>query len=141
GEEDDVALAIRSMPRKGVRRLPVMNSRVYERIRGMVTNKLVLRLLESCLAYNSPKVGIQVACKQPARSIMISRMPVIDPNEDCGTASYLMREFGTGGFAVADSRGLLGIITERDIVRRVYKREGISFFSELFLSRSQTLYA
>jgi len=69
----------------------------------------------------------------------MSPMPLIDPKEDCGTAAYLMRELGTGGFAVADSRGLLGIITERDLIKRVYDTEGISFFTNLF-SRAQTIY-
>ena len=139
-EDDDVGLAIRSMSTRGVRRLPVVGTKESERVKGMVTNKMVLRLLESCLASNIGRIGINVTCKQPTKSIMISPMPTIDPNEDCGTASYLMRELGTGGFAVADSRGLLGIITERDIVRRIYKRKGISFFSELLTSRSQKLY-
>ena len=139
-EDDTVDLAIRLMSRKGVRRLPIMDSKRNERIKGMVTNKMILRLVESCLAYKGTTMGIDVACRQPVKSIMMAPMPIIDPNEDCGTAAYLMREIGTGGFAVADSRGLLGIITERDLIRRVCKREGISFFSELLLSNSQTMY-
>ncbi|MDG6994588.1 MAG: CBS domain-containing protein [Nitrososphaerota archaeon] len=139
-EDDPVDLAIHLMSRKGIRRLPVMDSR-NDRIKGMLTNKMILRLIESCLAFKGTAAGIDFALKQPVRSITMSPMPVIDPNEDCGTAAYLIREIGTGGFAVADSRGLLGIITERDLVRRVYKREGISFFSKLFLSNRQTMYA
>jgi CBS domain-containing protein len=50
-----------------------------------------------------------------------------------------MRELGTGGFAVVDNRGLLGVITERDLVKRMYDRKGLSFFSELFLKNRSLL--
>jgi CBS domain-containing protein len=44
-----------------------------------------------------------------------------------------MRELGTGGFAVVDSPGLVGIITEWDLVNRLYDAKGLAFFSEMFL--------
>lgn len=105
----------------------------------MVTNIMILRYLESIIAYNMRDLNAAMA--RPVKAIMISPMPLIDPKEDCGNALYLMRELGTGGFAVVDSRGLLGVITERDLVKRVHDRKGLSFFSELFLQDKRLISA
>jgi len=133
-EKDPIYSAMKLMAKKGVRRLPVITSaksaETGAAVLGMITNKMVLRYLESIISYET--LDVKQAIKQPVRTVMASTMPLIDPREDCGNAAYLMREMGTGGFAVVDSRGLVGVITERDLISRVYKKEGLSFFSELF---------
>jgi len=133
-EMDSIISAMILMSREKVRRLPVVKSQKNEEgdisVQGMVTNKMILRYLESIISYEM--LDMARAIKQPVKTVMQSPMPLIDPKEDCGNAAYLMRELGTGGFAVVDSRGLVGVITERDLVRRIYEREGPSFFSELF---------
>jgi CBS domain-containing protein len=133
-ERDSILSAMVSMREEKVRRLPVVrtpkNGVAGISIQGMVTNKMILRYLESIISYEMLDVGH--AIKQPVRTVMQSPMPLIDPKEDCGNAAYLMRELGTGGFAVVDSRGLVGVITERDLIRRIYEKKGYSFFSELF---------
>ena len=130
------ALALMSINR--VRRLPVIDPK-SKSVLGMVTNKMLVRYFESSIAYSTLRSGIDSSYRQPVRTIMMSPMPVFDPKEDCGTAAYMMRELGTGGFAVTDSQGLLGILTERDLIRRIYMKYGISFFSNLF-SKAQTIY-
>lgn len=130
-ENDSIWTAVDIMAEKKVRRLPVVSARKKDHVAGMLTNKMILRYLESVIAYNIQDVN--AALTMPVTSAPIASMPLIDPMEDCGNALYLMRELGTGGFAVLDSRGLLGVITERDLVRRIYIDKGLSFFSELFL--------
>jgi CBS domain-containing protein len=133
-ERDSILSAISLMSKEKVRRLPVVspkkNGEGDTAVHGMVTNKMILRYLESILSYEMLDIGHGI--KQPVKTVMQTPMPLIDPKEDCGNAAYLMRELGTGGFAVVDSRGLVGVITERDLIRRIYEREGPSFFSELF---------
>ena len=133
-EGDSILSAMTSMRDEKVRRLPVVrspkNGVVGISVRGMVTNKMILRYLESMISYDM--LDVSHAVKQPVKTVMQSPMPLIDPKEDCGNAAYLMRELGTGGFAVVDSRGLVGVITERDLIRRIYEKNGDSFFSELF---------
>ncbi len=133
-ERDSILSAMTSMREEKVRRLPVVRSPKNGvggiSVRGMVTNKMILRYLESMISYDM--LDVSLAIKQPVKTVMQSPMPLIDPKEDCGNAAYLMRELGTGGFAVVDSRGLVGVITERDLIRRIYEKKGYSFFSELF---------
>jgi CBS domain-containing protein len=140
-DNDTIYSALDLLSRNQIRRLPVISSKKDGRVEGMVTNKMIFRFFESVLAYNYPKVGIDSAYEQPVKTIMMSPMPLTDPNEDCGTVAYLMRELGTGGFAVGDSRGLVGLITERDLVKRIYDKKGISFFSDLFFSKPRAIYA
>ena len=133
-ERDTIFSAMVLMSREKVRRLPVVShlnrDETGSSLRGMVTNKMILRYLESIISYEM--LDMAQAIKQPVRILMQFPMAMIDPKEDCGNAAYLMRDLGTGGFAVVDSRGLVGVITERDLVRRVYEKEGLSFFTELF---------
>jgi CBS domain-containing protein len=128
---DSISSAVSLMSQKKVRRLPVVSGVANLRVDGMVTNKMILRYLESIIACNIQDVNAAVA--MPVLSAMVANMPSIDPKEDCGNVLYLMRELGTGGFAVVDSRGLLGIITERDLVKRIYDAKGLAYFSEMFL--------
>jgi len=133
-ERNSIYSAMELMAREGVRRLPVVamtrNRDSGEAVLGMVTNKMILRYLESVISYNM--VDMEKGVIQPVKTVMHPSMPSIDPKEDCGNAAYLMRELGTGGFAVIDSRELVGVITERDLVRRIYEKEGLSFFTDLF---------
>jgi CBS domain-containing protein len=129
-ELDSISSAVNLMSERMVRRLPVVSGE-DQRTVGMITNKMILRYIESVIAYNIRDINVAIA--MPLTSIMAAKMPLIDPKEDCGNALYLMRELGTGGFAVVDSRGLLGIITERDLVKRIYDEKGLYFFSQLFL--------
>lgn len=139
GENDHIFTAMTLMSRERIRRLPVVartrNNESGESLVGMVTNKMILRYLESVLAYGMLDLGNAIL--QPVRTIMNSSIPTIDPKEDCGNAAYLIRELGTGGFAVLDSRELVGTITERDLVKRIYERKGLSFFSQLFRMGNQ----
>lgn len=127
-KDDPISRAVNLMSKNRVRRLPVVTN---GRVEGMITNKMILRFLEGVVAYGM--LNEIAALSQPVKTVMASTMPLIDPKEDCGNALYLMRELGTGGFAVVDSRGLLGVITERDLVKRIYDKKGLDFFSELFL--------
>ncbi len=136
GALDPISSAVNIMTEWKVRRLPVVSGKNH-RIEGMVTNKGILRYLESIVAYNVRDISAALA--MPVMSAMITRMPQIDPKEDCGNVLYFMRELGTGGFAVVDSQGLLGVITERDLVKRIYDKKGISFFSELFLQDKRAI--
>jgi CBS domain-containing protein len=91
------------------------------------------------IAYNIH--NLDEALEMPVMTANIARLPLIDPREDCGNALYLMRELGTGGFAVVDSSGIIGIITERDLVKGIYGKKGIGFFSDLFLKSRETILA
>ena len=133
-----ISSALALMASNRVRRLPVVDPK-SKSVQGMVTNKMLVRYFESSVAYGSLRTGIEASHRQPVGMIMMSPMPLLDPKEDCGTAAYMMREVGTGGFAIADSRGLLGILTERDLIKRIHDRSGVSFFSSLF-AKAQAIY-
>jgi CBS domain-containing protein len=138
-EADTIYSAASLMSKRKVRRLPVISSKGWSHFGGMITNKMIIRLVESCASYRNLGFGMEAAARQFVRASAI-QMPLIDPREDCGTAAYMMRELGTGGFAVADSRGLLGVITERDLIKRICDREGISFFSDLLSAKAPSIY-
>lgn len=133
-QSDPIHSAMTLMSSEKVRRLPVTsatrNKVSGEAFVGIITNKMILRYLESIISFEM--MDVRAAINQQVKSVMYSSMPTIDPREDCGNAAYMMRELGTGGFAVLDSRELVGIITERDLVKRIFENEGEFFFSELF---------
>ena len=132
-DSDSIYAAMSIMAKEHVRRLPLLgktrNNESGEALWGMVTNKMILRYLESVISYEF--MDLSRALMQPVKVVATSQLPTIDPKEDCGNAAFLMRELGTGGFAVKDSRGMIGIITERDLIRGIYLKKGLPFFSEL----------
>ena len=93
-DRDTVHSATKLMSLNKVRRLPVISHKNgSQKITGMITNKMILRLLESCLAYQELHIGMNVPCGQLLKAATME-MPLIDPREVCGTVAYLMRERG-----------------------------------------------
>ncbi|MEW6222392.1 MAG: CBS domain-containing protein [Candidatus Hadarchaeota archaeon] len=100
---------------RGVRRLPVVRGR---ELVGIVTTVDILRYFASGRAFermrSNPEGGIFGGQVQ---EIMTKEVISVSPDADVGEAAALMKEKGCGGMPVVSGRELLGIITERDLLR------------------------
>ncbi len=63
------------------------------------------------------------------RSVMVSPVTTCAPGETLREAAVRMAERGVSSVVVTDNGGALGILTERDVLRRVGSAEGIDFAS------------
>lgn len=98
-----------------VRRLPVVEN---GKLVGIVTSMDVLRYFGTGKVFEhliNQKIGDVVAV--PVEEIMTKNVLKISPEADIGEAAKVMRENGCGGLPVVSDDTLVGIITERDILR------------------------
>jgi CBS domain-containing protein len=107
--------AAKRMVSRGVRRLPVVRGR---ELVGIVTTVDILKYFASGRAFESlrqnPEGGFFGGQVQ---EIMTKEVISVAPDSDVGEAAALMKEKGCGGMPVVSGRELLGIITERDLLR------------------------
>lgn len=106
GPEEPVDLAGKIMEWKGIRHMPVEDPE--DRVVGMLSCFHVLRYLgERGPGREAP----------PASELMEAHPPTIGPEAPIGIALALMREQGCDCLPVVHNGQLVGIVTERDLVR------------------------
>lgn len=103
------------MVSRGVRRLPVVRGR---ELVGIITTVDIMRhfgtgeVFERMRAQSTgdPLSGL-------VQDIMTRDVVKVGPEADVGEAAGLMKEKGCGGIPVVSGSDILGIITERDLLR------------------------
>lgn len=119
GINSTMADAARLMSDMRIRRLPVVSSE--GEILGLVTNKDVLRLLSKLKDEVSP-------FDQEISRYMTKEVIVADQDDDVRVVASRMMIFNIGGLAVCDKNSkIIGIITERDLVKRLSEFRSVSF--------------
>jgi CBS domain-containing protein len=110
-----ISEVMRKIVEWNVRRLPVVES---GRLVGIVTSMDVLRYFGTGKVFEhlrSQKMDDVISV--PVEEIMTRDVVRISPGADIGEAAALMRERGCGGLPVVSDDRLVGIITERDLLR------------------------
>jgi CBS domain-containing protein len=113
------------MYRARIRRLPVVSdsSKIFD---GMLTNKDLLRLLSRISA--DPQKRADNGFETKVSEIMTREIISVDSDDDIRVAASRMMIFGVGGLTVVDPSGrVVGLITERDLVKRLAERKSIEF--------------
>jgi CBS domain-containing protein len=120
-----IADAVHLMAENRVRRLPIVSERSNAPI-GVLTNKDILRLLAKILP-GEENVGFRMKISE----IMTRDVISVDAEDDIRVAASRMMIFGIGGLAVEEITGtLLGLITERDLVKRLSEYRSVNFLVE-----------
>ncbi len=89
----------------------------------MLTNKDILRLL-SRIASTEESPGFRTKISEMMTRDVIS----VEADDDIRVAASRMMIFGIGGLAVEEDSGpILGLITERDLVKRLTEIRSVSF--------------
>jgi len=116
--------AISLLSAKRVRRLPVVDRPDGEAV-GIVTNKDLLRYLDTCLAFQL--IPADEVLKAKVSKVMTTGVVTAKPSDDVRYAAYTMMTMGIGGLVVHEKR-ILGVITERDLVHKMWRLKGEQFF-------------
>jgi CBS domain-containing protein len=107
--------AARVMVSRGFRRLPVLTG---GRLVGIITSMDILRYFGTNeLFERMSSEKFEDAMSVGVEDIMTRDVLKISPEADIGEAAGLMRERGCGGLPVTSGEELVGIITERDLLR------------------------
>jgi len=117
-----MADAVHLMSENRVRRLPIVSDSSKAPI-GMLTNKDILRLLGK-IASDEESSGFRTKISE----IMTRDVISVEADDDIRVAASRMVIFGIGGLDVEGSSGpILGLITERDLVKRLSQVRSVSF--------------
>lgn len=107
--------AARRMVSRGFRRLPVVRGR---ELVGIVTSVDILRYFGTGKVFEYMRSQrMDEAMAVGVQEIMTKDVLKVAPETDVGEAAGLMREKGCGGLPVVSGDTLVGIITERDLLR------------------------
>jgi CBS domain-containing protein len=121
--QSSIAEAVRLMSEIRVRRLPV-KSRVNSEMLGMFTNKDVLRVVYKMSAGEESSAPFDSRITDTMTKEIIST----SFDDDVRVAASRMMIFGIGGLAVEDFESkLVGLVTERDLVRRISEVRSVDF--------------
>ncbi|HIH69852.1 CBS domain-containing protein [Methermicoccus shengliensis] len=115
--------AVKTMLEHGVRRLPVVDAGTY-RLEGMVYTTHIVNLLGGGhlhkLVRNRYRNNLLAAINEDVRAIMERNVPTLSMEADVHDAISTMAKEGVGGLPLLDDeRRVVGIITERDVLRLV----------------------
>lgn len=107
--------AIKRMISEGFRRLPVVKDGELE---GLITSVDVLRYFGTNEMFNHMASGDAIdAMSIEIKNIMTKNPITTTPQEDLGEVAEKMSKQGYGGLPVLENGELVGIITERDILK------------------------
>jgi len=117
-----MADAVHSMSENRVRRLPIVSDNSKAPI-GMITNKDILRLLSRIASTEETSTF-----RTKISEIMTRDVISVEADDDIRVAASRMMIFGIGGLAVEENSGpILGLITERDLVKRLTETRSVNF--------------
>ena len=105
------------MRRSGIHHLAVVDDR--RQVEGIVTDRDLRSLLFVALADSRAEdvVNVEKTLREhPVRDVMSAPAVTIGPQESLATAVRLMAEHKIGSILVVDDNGLIGIVTETDLI-------------------------
>ena len=103
------------MVENGLRRLPVIKEDILV---GIVSATDIVRYLGSGEVFEKLVTGdVHEAFRCPVKNIMRKSVIVTSPEKSVLEVSELMVEKGVGGLPVVSGEDLVGIITERDLLK------------------------
>ncbi len=110
------------MSERRVRRLPIL-SKAGE-LSGMLSNKDILRQLAKHFFRRKEDSRFNAKISE----LMTREVITVEEEDDVRTAASCMMIFGIGGLGIQSaSSPIAGLVTERDIVRRLVDRRSVSF--------------
>jgi len=112
--ESDVVEALRTMERRGIRRLPVIEG---GRLVGMVSRGELYRALPRDINPTKRDLPDNLRAGTPVSEIMSRDVVTAAPSEPLEEAAERMRRHGVGGMPVVQRGRVVGMITESDIFR------------------------
>jgi len=117
-----LALAVKLMSEKRVRRLPVVSAK--NGLHGVLTNKDIMRHIARIMNGGSGPSGFE----RHVSDSMTADVITIGSEDDLRVAANQMTTFGVGGLVVNDLPShKIGLVTERDLVRTLSSKRGIDF--------------
>lgn len=115
GQELPIHDVIRRMVSWGVRRIPVVSGRDLV---GIVTTVDVIKYFGTNKVFEHMRShSLEDVLKIPVKEIMSREVVKVTPEMDIGEAAALMREKRCGGLPVVSGGSMVGIVTERDLLR------------------------
>jgi acetoin utilization protein AcuB len=111
------------MRRSGLHRLAVVDD--HGQVEGIVTDRDLRSLLFATLAGGRAEEVVDVEKtlrERPVREVMSAPAVTVGPQESLATAVRLMAERKIGSILVVDDNGLLGIVTETDLIALLSNR-------------------
>jgi acetoin utilization protein AcuB len=105
------------MRRSGIHHLAVVGDR--GQVEGIVTDRDLRSLLFATLAGGRAEEVVDVEKtlgETPVRDVMSAPAVTVGPQESLATAVRLMAERKIGSILVVDDNGLIGIVTETDLI-------------------------
>jgi acetoin utilization protein AcuB len=119
------------MRRSGIRHLAVVGDR--GQVEGIVTDRDLRSLLFATLADGRAEGVVDVEKtlrERPVRDVMSAPAVTVGPQQSLATTVRLMAERKIGSILVVDDNGLIGIVTETDLIallshRGLFSRAGL----------------
>jgi acetoin utilization protein AcuB len=111
------------MRRSGVHHLPAVDQ--HGHLHGIVTDRDLRSFLFFTLAAASPDAVVSVddaLREHPVREVMSAPVITVRPHEPLAAAARLMGEHKVGSAPVVDEGRLVGIVTETDLIRLLFRR-------------------
>ena len=113
------------MVRNGLRRIPVVGgeadiSKAAKKLLGIITSTDIIRFLNAKELFDNLNSNLATDVLETVISeIMVTEPITIEPNMTIGELCELFAEKNIGGVPVVKDDKVMGIITERDILRAV----------------------
>ncbi len=117
--------ACKIMVRNGLRRIPVVGgeadiSKAAKKLLGIITSTDIIRFLNAKELFDNLNSNLATDVLETVISeIMVTEPITIEPNMTIGELCELFAEKNIGGVPVVKNDKVMGIITERDILRAV----------------------
>ncbi|MBR0370043.1 MAG: CBS domain-containing protein [Methanobrevibacter sp.] len=123
-----VESACKIMVRNGLRRIPIVGgeadiSKAAKKLLGIVTSTDIIRFLNAKEFFDnlSSNTASEILEKTKLSEIMVEDAIVVEPEDTIGEICELFKISNIGGVPVIKDDVVIGIITERDILRAVKK--------------------
>ena len=123
-----VESACKIMVRNGLRRIPIVGgeadiSKAAKKLLGIVTSTDIIRFLNAKEFFDnlSSNAASEILEKTKLSEIMVEDAIVVEPEDTIGEICELFKISNIGGVPVIKEDVVIGIITERDILRAVKK--------------------
>jgi CBS domain-containing protein len=106
---------VRAMVRNSFRRLPVVSR---GELVGIVTTRMIISFLgQNGIFSKIVENNVDEVLKTRCREVMSTSVATVRKDDDLGRVAAVLRDSGMGTACVVEDSRLLGIITERDIIK------------------------